>query len=117
MYEAELKFSNKNVPDLFRGNTTQEVLQIFRERLWRDSSDVYVTRIAAPIDVGGRLPVDPRDKEGYASSFLSQKKKEEQNSRQFEAAVTSLSSRCTLSFLLIHFPNSLSCTLPHPFRL
>ena len=59
-----------NVQDLFRGNATQEVLQIFKERLWRDSTDVYITRIAAPIDVGGRLPVDPRDKEGYANPQL-----------------------------------------------
>lgn len=65
-YEVELKLANMNVQDLFRGNATREVLQIFTERLWRDSTDVYVTRIAAPVDVGGRLPVDPRDKEGYA---------------------------------------------------
>jgi hypothetical protein len=65
-YEVELKLANMNVQDLFRGNATREVLQIFTERLWRDSTDVYITRIAAPVDVGGRLPVDPRDKEGYA---------------------------------------------------
>lgn len=63
-YEVELRFSNLNVPDMFRGNKTQAVLQIFRERLWRNSTDVYATRILAPVDVGGRLPADPRHKEG-----------------------------------------------------
>lgn len=66
-YEAELKFTNLNVQDVFRGNKTQDILDIFKERLWKDSSDVYITRIVAPTDVGGRLPVDPKDKEGWVS--------------------------------------------------
>lgn len=63
-YEAELKFTNLNVEDFFRGNKTSEILDIFKERLWKESSDVYMTRIAAPTDFGGRFPVDPKDKEG-----------------------------------------------------
>jgi hypothetical protein len=63
-YEAELKFTNLNVEDVYLENKTRDILQIFREKLWKDSSSVYVTRIVAPTDVGGRIPVDPKDKEG-----------------------------------------------------
>lgn len=59
-----MKFVNFNIDDMFRGKRFDDVLQIFREKLWRESNDVYITKIASPLDVGGRLPLDPREKEG-----------------------------------------------------
>lgn len=63
-YQVELKLSNVNIEDLFSSNRVKDVLAIFRDRLWKDSAMVYVTMIAAPLDVGGRLPLDPKEKEG-----------------------------------------------------
>ena len=63
-YEVEMKLVNLNVLDIFKGNHLDELLAIYKGHLWKDSSDVYVTRIVSPSDIGGRLPVDPRDKEG-----------------------------------------------------
>lgn len=59
-----MKFINFNVLDLFKGSHLDELVTIYKKYLWKDSSDVYVTRIVSPSDVGGRLPVDPKDKEG-----------------------------------------------------
>ena len=59
-----MKFVNHNIDDMFRNNRFDDVLQVFRDKLWRDSEDVYITKIASPLDVGGRLPLDPREKEG-----------------------------------------------------
>ncbi|XP_067126574.1 epsilon-sarcoglycan isoform X1 [Centruroides vittatus] len=66
-HEVELKFSNLNVEDMFEGERLQQLIKIFENSLWRKShqSDViYVTMIASAIDVGGRFPVNPREKEG-----------------------------------------------------
>lgn len=59
-----MKLVNLNVLDIFKGNYLDELLAIYKGYLWKESSDVYVTKIVAPTDVGGRLPVDPKDKEG-----------------------------------------------------
>lgn len=59
-----MKLINYDVLDVFKGSHLDELVNIYKQYLWKDSSDVYVTRIVAPSDVGGRLPVDPRDKEG-----------------------------------------------------
>lgn len=63
----ELKLSNMNLEDMFVANRTDELLSVFAERLWRDSSCVYLTMVVAPSDVGGRLPINPREKEGFVS--------------------------------------------------
>ncbi|RWS30331.1 O-phosphoseryl-tRNA(Sec) selenium transferase-like protein [Leptotrombidium deliense] len=63
-YEVELKFTNLNIEEMYDDTKTRALLEIFKQRLWIGSDDVYITLIAAPLDVGGRLPVDPNDKEG-----------------------------------------------------
>ncbi|XP_054168579.1 alpha-sarcoglycan-like [Oppia nitens] len=63
-FEVELKFVNYNLDNMFENNRFDDVLQIFKDKLWKDSQDVYITKIAAPLDVGQRLPLDPREKEG-----------------------------------------------------
>lgn len=60
-----MKFYNLNVEEIFSNKESiEDVLEIFRDRLWKESSNVYITRIVSPSDVGQRLPVDPNDKEG-----------------------------------------------------
>lgn len=66
-YEVELKFTNYDIQDILRGvsngSITGELVNIFRDKLWK--ADVYITQILSPLDVpGGRLPLDPKDKEG-----------------------------------------------------
>jgi len=50
---------------MFENNRLDNVLEIFKDKLWKESNDVYITKIASPLDVGGRLPLDPREKEGF----------------------------------------------------
>jgi len=64
-YEVEFKLANLNIEDFFVNNRVQDLLNIFLDRLWRESESVYTTMIAAPTDVGGRLPINPKEKEGY----------------------------------------------------
>lgn len=84
-----MKFTNVDVENMFEENRIQDVLDIFREYLWKGNEDLlssigtggihddenlesgkrlqqelYVTGITSPLDVGGRIPVDPRDKQG-----------------------------------------------------
>ncbi|RWS00673.1 O-phosphoseryl-tRNA(Sec) selenium transferase-like protein, partial [Dinothrombium tinctorium] len=63
-YEVEMKFISLNVEEMFDEAKIKDVLEIFSDRLWIGSDNIYVTLIAAPSDVGGRLPIDPKDKEG-----------------------------------------------------
>jgi hypothetical protein len=51
---------------MFENNRLNDVLDIFKDKLWKESEVIYITKIASPLDVGGRLPLDPREKEGFA---------------------------------------------------
>lgn len=64
LYEVEMKFLNMNIEDLFEGERLSDLEEIFRDHLWKNSPVVYVTKVASVVDVGGRVPVNPRDKEG-----------------------------------------------------
>ncbi|XP_064465741.1 epsilon-sarcoglycan-like [Ornithodoros turicata] len=64
LFEVEMKFLNLNIEDLFEGEWLPNLEEIFREHLWKNSPVVYVTKVASVVDVGGRVPVNPRDKEG-----------------------------------------------------
>jgi len=50
---------------MFENNRLSDVLDIFKDKLWKESEVIYITKVASPLDVGGRLPLDPREKEGY----------------------------------------------------
>lgn len=62
-----------DIEDFIRQNTSETVLDIFRNKLWQ-TNELYITKLARPIDVGGRFPLDPREKEGYAGILGSVKK-------------------------------------------
>ncbi|CAL7938212.1 unnamed protein product [Xylocopa violacea] len=63
-YEVHLKIDNLNVEDMFDRNRTEELLGIFRKRLWKDATDLYVTFLASAIELGARLPLKPSEGEG-----------------------------------------------------
>lgn len=60
-----MKFLNLNVEDVFESNKLHDVYQIFSEKLWKEPDSIYITNVLAPLDIGGRLPLDPREKEGF----------------------------------------------------
>lgn len=63
-YEVHLKIDNLNVEDMFDRNRTEVLLDIFRKRLWKDATDLYVTFLASAIELGARLPLKPSEGEG-----------------------------------------------------
>ncbi|XP_012266533.1 epsilon-sarcoglycan isoform X2 [Athalia rosae] len=62
--EVELKIDNLNVDDMFNSNRTQKLLDIFKNELWKDASDLYFTFLASAIEMGARLPLRPGEAEG-----------------------------------------------------
>ncbi|KAH8018307.1 hypothetical protein HPB51_002288 [Rhipicephalus microplus] len=64
LYEVEMKFLNLNIEDLFEGDWLSDLEDIFRDHLWKESPEIYVTKVASVVDIGGRVPVNPKDKEG-----------------------------------------------------
>ncbi|XP_076165424.1 sarcoglycan alpha [Ptiloglossa arizonensis] len=63
-YEVHLKIDNLNVEDMFDRNRTEELLDIFRKKLWKNAPDLYVTFLASAIELGARLPLKPSEGEG-----------------------------------------------------
>lgn len=63
-HEVEMKFLNVNVEDMFRSDKLQRLIELFKSDLWRESKEIYVTKVVSSLDVGGRLPLNPREKEG-----------------------------------------------------
>ncbi|XP_031771213.1 epsilon-sarcoglycan isoform X3 [Apis florea] len=63
-YEVHLKIDNLNVEDMFNRNRTDELVDIFRKRLWKDAVDLYVTFLASAVELGARLPLKPSEGEG-----------------------------------------------------
>ncbi|XP_049880683.1 alpha-sarcoglycan [Pectinophora gossypiella] len=64
-HELELKIDNLNVEDLCDQHKMNRLKDIFRMKLWTESSqDLYATFLASAIDLGARLPLRPSDGEG-----------------------------------------------------
>ncbi|XP_055925460.1 epsilon-sarcoglycan-like isoform X1 [Argiope bruennichi] len=63
-YEVEMKFVNLNVDDMFRSGRLNRLVEVFKTSLWKESDDIYITKVVSSLDVGGRLPLNPRMKEG-----------------------------------------------------
>lgn len=63
-YEVEMKFLNLNVEDMFQGDRLSRLVELFRSDLWEESDVTYVTMVVSSLDVGGRLPLNPKEKEG-----------------------------------------------------
>ncbi|XP_076547006.1 sarcoglycan alpha isoform X2 [Osmia lignaria lignaria] len=63
-YEVHLKIDNLNVEDMFNRNRTEQLLDIFRKKLWKDATDLYATFLASAVELGARLPLKPSEGEG-----------------------------------------------------
>lgn len=59
-----MKFLNLNVEDMFRSDRLQKLVELFKSELWKESKEIYVTKVVSSLDVGGRLPLNPHEKEG-----------------------------------------------------
>ncbi|UYV64466.1 hypothetical protein LAZ67_3000846 [Cordylochernes scorpioides] len=66
-YHVELKLRNVNVEDMVLESRLAQLVEIFRHHLWPpppDGGSVYITQLTSTVDVGGRLPLNPMEKEG-----------------------------------------------------
>ncbi|KAI4462131.1 alpha-/epsilon-sarcoglycan family member [Holotrichia oblita] len=64
-YEVELKIDNLNVEDMFDVYRMDRLKDVFKKHLWNDSEeDLYMTYLASAIDLGARLPLNPKEGEG-----------------------------------------------------
>ncbi|XP_028967681.1 uncharacterized protein LOC108864448 [Galendromus occidentalis] len=70
-FEVEMKFMNYNIEDIF-GTDVLQRLEAVMQNLWSSSQRVYVSKVASVLDVGGRKPIDPRDKEGFIVRFAAE---------------------------------------------
>lgn len=59
-----MKFLNLNVEDMFRSDRLKRLVEVFKSDLWKDNEEIYVTKVVSSLDVGGRLPLNPNEKEG-----------------------------------------------------
>ncbi|XP_018321233.1 alpha-sarcoglycan isoform X2 [Agrilus planipennis] len=63
--EVQLKIDNLNVEDMFDTERMNRLKDVFRKKLWRESDeDLYVTFLASAIQMGARLPPNPKEGEG-----------------------------------------------------
>ncbi|XP_024936252.1 alpha-sarcoglycan isoform X2 [Cephus cinctus] len=63
-YEIQLKIDNLNVEDMLDYNKTEKLLNVFRNKLWTEATDLYVTFLASAVELGARLPLRPGEGEG-----------------------------------------------------
>ena len=64
-FEVQLKIDNLNVDDMFDVERMERLKDVFRKQLWKDSEqDLYVTFLASAVDLGARLPLNPKEGEG-----------------------------------------------------
>lgn len=64
LYELQFKLTNLNLENIFNQERLTELLTIYRDLLWKESKDIYFTKIVSPRDLGGQLPASPKEKEG-----------------------------------------------------
>nr|CAD7199146.1 unnamed protein product [Timema douglasi] len=72
-YEVQLKINNMNVENMFDTQRLKRLLDVFRQKLWKESEDdLYVTFLASAVELGARLPLLPDEKEGIVMRIGSQ---------------------------------------------
>ncbi|XP_043268170.1 epsilon-sarcoglycan isoform X2 [Venturia canescens] len=63
-YEVQVKIDNLNVEDAFDRRRLERLLDVFRNVLWVEAKDIYLTFLASAVEFGARLPLDPEEPEG-----------------------------------------------------
>ncbi|KAK9869806.1 hypothetical protein WA026_003538 [Henosepilachna vigintioctopunctata] len=72
-FEVLLKIDNVNVDDIFDVERMDNLRDIFRKQLWKDSeNDLYITYLESAIELGARKPLDPEQEEGIVLRLGSQ---------------------------------------------
>ncbi|GAB6019327.1 hypothetical protein CHUAL_000921 [Chamberlinius hualienensis] len=61
-YEVQMKFSNYNVDEIFVEDRLERLMEIFAKRLWK--TQVYITLVDSAVQLGGRRPPNPKEKDG-----------------------------------------------------
>lgn len=64
-----MKINNLIVEDIL--DRKDEIVDLFRNVLWKNTDDLYMTMIASPLDIGGRAPLNPKAKEGVVLRLSS----------------------------------------------
>lgn len=64
-----MKINNLSVEDM--QSRKAEIVEIVRNVLWTNATDLFMTMIASPLDVGGRAPLNPKSKEGVVLRLSS----------------------------------------------
>lgn len=64
-YEVHMKIDNLNVQDMFDIQKMDDLKDIFRKNLWKESqNDIYVTLLVSAVKLGARKPLNPQEAEG-----------------------------------------------------
>ncbi|XP_033220623.1 epsilon-sarcoglycan isoform X5 [Belonocnema kinseyi] len=63
-YEIQLKIDNLNVEDMLDSKRVDELLDIFKRKLWKEAADLQLTFLASAVELGARLPLQPSEGEG-----------------------------------------------------
>lgn len=65
---VQMKIDNLNWVHLMDPGRVENLKNIFRVDLWPESkNDLHISFMESAIKMGGRLPVQPQQREGYAS--------------------------------------------------
>lgn len=60
-----MKIDNLNVEDMFDVQTMDNLKDVLRKQLWKDSQDdLYLTFLASAVEMGARKPLNPEEGEG-----------------------------------------------------
>ena len=64
-----MKINNLNIEDMQARK--DEIVNIFKNFLWTNTTDLFITMIASPLDVNHRAPLNPKSKEGVVLRLSS----------------------------------------------
>lgn len=61
-----MKIDNLNVEDMFDVQTMDNLKNVMKNQLWKESqNDLYLTFLASAVDLGARKPLNPEEGEGF----------------------------------------------------
>lgn len=64
-FGVRLKIDNLNLEDVFDKQRTDRILNLFRSRFWENAAeDLHLTFVDSAINLGGRRPLKPTNKDG-----------------------------------------------------
>ncbi|XP_026465363.1 epsilon-sarcoglycan-like [Ctenocephalides felis] len=72
-HEVQLKIDSLNVEDMLDPHRMDRLLDVFKKKMWREATDIYVTFVESAIHLGARLPLMPDEKEGVVVRLASSK--------------------------------------------